>query len=144
MATLYMADWAIEQSLDLYSGAGGAADLDGCYACLFNLPSTAVSHSTLLGAITESSFPGYARIHLNTAWPASVVTAHVAATTWGATLTWTCTGGSGAQVVYGVYLLNGAGTKLLAIANFDSGPYTIVNNGDAISETLTVTMQSEA
>ena len=143
MATLYECDDAARRKLDNYTGAATDVDLDGAIVALFVLPSTAVSHSTALSAITEATFPGYSRITLSGPWPASAVTAHVASTTWGSTLTWTCTGGS-PQTVYGLYVLDPSGTYLLYVANFDGGPYTMQNNGDQIKVTLTETQQSES
>ena len=138
-----LTDIAVQRMLDTYAGHATEQDLSNAYAILFNAPTT-VSDSTVIGSLTESSFPGYARILLSSAhWPGSTVTAHIASATYALPLVWTCTGGSGAQTVYGMALIDNTGTFLIAATLFDSGPYTMVNNGDTITETLTLANQSK-
>lgn len=137
MANLYQCDDGIKRELDNYSGFATHVDLVNCIAALFTSP-TSVTHATTLGALTEATFPGYARITLSSAWPAATVTAHLASTQYPSTLLWTCTGGAGAQNIYGIYVLDPSATLLLYVATFDSPPYVMVNNGDQIAATLVI------
>ena len=143
MANGIQTDKRSQRILDNYTGAGAEQDLNGALVGLFLLPTTLTDSLTLAG-ITEASFPGYARITLSSAhWPASSVAAHVASSTYGIPLVWICTGGSSAQTVYGLFVMDGSGTYLLDAILFDSGPYVMVNNGDTVTETYTVSQYSE-
>ena len=49
--------------------------------------------------------------------------------------TWTSSAGSQSQPVYGYYIYTTTSTKCMWAELFTDGPYTIVNNGDAIKVT---------
>jgi hypothetical protein len=96
-----------------------------------------ISNALVIGAgIVEATFTGYSAIALTAAaWNAaasgSIATAAVKE--------FTSSIGSQSQTIYGYYLTNAAGTVLYWIEAFAGGPYTIVNNGDKIQVTPTIT-----
>lgn len=87
---------------------------------------------------TEADFTGYAEKTLTGAsW--TVTNADPASGSY-AEQTFTSSAGSQNQAVYGYYVVNSAGTVLLWAERFSDGPYTIVNNGDAIKVTPVITL----
>lgn len=140
--TLYQNDDGIKRQLDFYTGAGGAADLNGGKCRLCTAP-TSFTHSKVFGDFAEATFNGYAAVTLSSAnWPAASVSAHVASAVYAVTITFTCTGGGSPETVYGFYITDSGNTKLLYCSGLDGGPYTIQNNGDKVEITLTVQQQS--
>lgn len=85
------------------------------------------------GTYTEAVFPGYSAITLTAGtWGA----ASAGTITYGAQLTYTCTGG-GSDSIYGYYVTNAGGTLLYS--ERDAGaPFAVANNGDAIKLTPTI------
>lgn len=53
--------------------------------------------------------------------------------------TFTSSAGSQSQAVYGYYMLRASSGRIALAERFSDGPYTIVNNGDAIKVTPTIT-----
>ena len=95
-----------------------------------------INNALVVGGLTEATFTGYSAIALNAAaWNAassgSIATAAVKE--------FTSSAGSQSQTIYGYYLTNAAGTVLYWVEAFAGGPYTIVNNGDKIQVTPTIT-----
>ena len=87
---------------------------------------------------TEATFTGYAEKTLTGAsW--TVTNADPSEASY-AEQTFTSSAGSQNQAVYGYYVTNSAGTVLLWAERFTDGPYTIVNNGDAIKVTPKITL----
>lgn len=87
---------------------------------------------------TEATFTGYSAITLTGAsW--TVTNADPAVASY-AEQTFTSSAGSQNQAIYGYYVTNAAGTVLMWAERFTDGPYTIVNNGDAIKVTPQITL----
>lgn len=86
---------------------------------------------------TEANFTGYSSITLTAAnWTATGgAPSHIDY----AQQTFTSTAGSQNQPVYGYYLVQVSSGKLVWAERFTDGPYTIVNNGDAIKVTPVIT-----
>lgn len=79
---------------------------------------------------TEADFTGYSAVTLTGAsW--SVGSNPITY----AQQTFTSSAGSQSQAVYGYYLTRATGGELVYAERFTDGPYTIVNNGDAIKVT---------
>jgi hypothetical protein len=143
MANLILVDEMLAELLDEQTGKSSAHAYDGAKVMLFKNNPT-LSTSTVKADLTEADFAGYAQITLAAAtFAAASVASHLASTTYGSTLTWTRSTTGTAQTVYGMAVLNSAGTKIICVGNFDGGPYTVTNSGDAISETLTLRRSSE-
>ena len=88
---------------------------------------------------TEANFTGYAAVTLTAAnWSFA---AGEPSTLSYAQQTFTSTAGSQNQSVYGYYLTQVTSGKLVYSERFTDGPYTIVNNGDAIKVTPQITLQ---
>lgn len=139
--TIYQNDDALSRCLDSVTGKS-ASPIGGGTLRLFTAPTT-VSQTRVIGDFTEATFPGYAGVALTPAtWAAAADSAHVASSLYGATVTFTRSSTGAAQTVYGWYLTDAGNTKLYACALFASGPYTVTNNGDAISVVPTLTYQS--
>jgi hypothetical protein len=136
-------DDGAKAALDLYITSPGSG-LDGSVMCLFKQNLTVDKTLTLAALLAaEASFPGYSRKPLAAAnWPPSVVSNHVASSTYGQTLAWTCAGGGTAESEYGYWVMNAGATKWLLADKFPTGPFPMVNSGDQISGQLTVTSQS--
>lgn len=84
---------------------------------------------------TEADFTGYSAITLTGAsWGAGS-----GGTTSYAQQSFTSSAGSQNQAVYGYYLTQVTSGKLVWSERFTDGPYTIVNNGDVIKVTPTIT-----
>lgn len=139
--TIYENDDSLSRTLDSTTGKS-ASPIGGGTLRLFTAPTT-VSQARVIGDFTEATFAGYAAVALATAtWAAAAVSAHVASSLYGATVTFTRNATGAAQTIYGWYLTDAGNTKLYACALFGAGPYTVTNNGDAISVVPTLTHQS--
>lgn len=102
-----------------------------------------VSDSTLIGALTNASFPGYAGRALSSGlWAAVSYAGGIASISLTSALNYVCTGGSPVQNIYGGLILDSTNSVLLAAWNFASGPYPMVNNNDTINVNPTITLQS--
>ena len=87
---------------------------------------------------TAADFTGYADISLSGAsWGAA--SAGAPSSIAYAQQTFTSSAGSQNQPVYGYLVKQTTSGKLLWAERFTDGPYTIVNNGDAIKVTPTIT-----
>ena len=106
--------------------------------CLFQNDYTPIE-STIETALTEATFTGYGSITLTAAnWTfTGADPSHVDY----AQQTFTSTAGSQNQPIYGYYLLQVTSGKLVWAERFTDGPYTIVNNGDAIKVTPVITAE---
>ena len=94
---------------------------------------TTPSDSDVAATYTESTFTGYAAAALTAGtWGA----ASAGTITYGAQLTFTCSGAS-AESVYGYYVTN-AGGVLLYSERDASAPFVIANSGDAVKLTPTI------
>jgi hypothetical protein len=83
---------------------------------------------------TEANFTGYAAIALTGAsWNA----ASAGTITYSAQQTFTCTGAS-SNTIYGYYVTQVTSTTLLYSERDASAPFSIVNSGDAIKITPTI------
>lgn len=146
MSNWVLCDEGLAELLDEQTGHSSSHAYDGAQVMLFT-NNIIPSHTTVKADLTEAvvgTFPGYARITLAAAsFPGASLTGDVAIVTYGLTLTWTRSTSGSPLMVYGAAILNSAGTKLIAAGNFDSGPYTVTNAGDAINETLTLRRSSE-
>jgi hypothetical protein len=86
---------------------------------------------------TEADFTGYEAVTLTAAnW---VATAGAPSNIAYAQQTFTSSEDSQNQPVYGYYLVQVSSGKLVWAERFTDGPYTIVNNGDAIKVTPVIT-----
>jgi hypothetical protein len=140
MDVMFVNDAGIETILEAELGIAPSKFATGKIRCFQN--NVTCSHATLLSALTESTFPGYADISLSSAsWNAVTVTAHIANTTPVSPFAFVCTGGT-AQPVYGWYVTDSSGTLLLACCTFASGPYVVVNSGDTVNVAPTMTEDS--
>lgn len=143
MANLILVDEMLGELLDEQTGRSSAHAFDGALARLYK-SNTTITTSTVKADLTMADFPGSDPITLDDAnFPAASVTGHVASTTYSVTLTWTRSSTGTAQTIYGMVVLNSAGTKIICAGPFDSGPYTVTNAGDAVNETLTLRRTSE-
>jgi hypothetical protein len=94
---------------------------------------TTPAESDVAGTYTESTFTGYASQAL-TAGTWGVAAAGTI--TYGAQLTFTCSGAS-SENVYGYYVVNAGGTLLYSERD-GSAPFAIANSGDAVKLTPTI------
>jgi hypothetical protein len=144
MANFVMCDEMLAELLDEQTGHSAAHGWDGALVMLFLNNLTPSKTTVKADLTTEASFAGYTRLTLAAAnFPAASVAGDVASSVYAVTLTWTRSTSGTAQTVYGMAVLNSAGTKIIAAGNFDGGPYVIANAGDAINEVLTVRRSSE-
>lgn len=89
---------------------------------------------SVAGSFTEADFTGYSSIGLTGAsW--TVTTGDPSYASY-AQQTFTSTAGSQNQPVYGYFLVGTTSTTIYYAERFSDGPYTIVNDGDAIKITL--------
>lgn len=84
---------------------------------------------------TEADFTGYSSKALTGASWGAASGGSIAY----ALQTFTSTAGSQNQAVYGYYIIQTTSGKLVWSERFTDGPYTIVNNGDEIKVTPTIT-----
>jgi hypothetical protein len=98
---------------------------------------TTPAESDTEGSFTEATFTGYSAITLTGAnW---TVTEGAPSSATYAQQTFTSTAGSQNQSIYGYYLVQATSGKLVYSERFSDGPYVIVNNGDAIKVTVSIT-----
>lgn len=109
-------------------------DLD---LCLFKNNYTVVEGTTE-AAVTAADFTGYAVIQLTAATWTVTSGADPGSISY-PQQTFTSTAGSQNQPIYGYYIKQRTSGKLVWAENFTDGPYTIVNNGDAIKVTPVLT-----
>ena len=108
-------------------------DLD---LCLFKNDYTPVEGTTEAN-VTAADFTGYSVIQLTAAsW---TITQGAPTSAAYAQQTFTSSAGSQNQPIYGYYVKQRTSGKLVWAERFSDGPYTIVNNGDAIKVTPTIT-----
>jgi hypothetical protein len=89
--------------------------------------------TSVAGSFTEATFTGYAAIPLTgSSW--SITTGAPSFASY-AQQTFTSTAGSQSQTVYGYFVVGTSTGTILWAELFTDGPYTIVNNGDAIKVT---------
>jgi len=139
--TMYVNDDGAKTVLEAQLGIAASKFATGNLHLFSN--NITVSDSTLLSAFTEAAFPGYAAIAIGSGdWNAVTVATHVANTTPTAAFSFVCTGGGPSESEYGWYWTDSTDTYLLACCNFASGPYVMLNNGDTINCTPTMTEQS--
>ena len=82
---------------------------------------------------TEADFTGYSAVTLTgSSWTTGTGTVSYAQQTF------TSSAGSQNQNVYGYYLTQATSGKLVWAERFSDGPYNIVNNGDEIKVTATI------
>lgn len=146
MANLVLADEMLAELLDEQTGHSSAHGWDNSLAMLFtnNITPGQANVKADYTEANNTNFPGYVRITLVAAnFPGASVSGHVATTTYSVTLTWTRSSTGTPLTVYGIAILNAAGTKVIAAGNFDSGPYVVASSGDAINETVTLRRTSE-
>lgn len=145
MANVIMMDTDIGNELDLITGKTSTQRWKDAKVHVFTNNHTPDRGDALATySANEASFAGYAAQTLvGATWPSASVASHAASAQYGATLTWTRSTTGSSQTCYGIYVTDNGGTVLLGAALFDSGPYTITNAGDAISEVLTLTLKSE-
>lgn len=98
------------------------------------------TNATVLADLTEADFSGYAAQTL--VWGASSITAHIAEAA-AATLSFTIS--SGTQNIYGWYVTNSAGTRLLSVERDPSAPVAMDASGlNVYSITLSVKAKDNA
>jgi len=142
MGNIIMVDGDIAHELDLVTGKSSTPYWKDAKIHVFTNNHTP-DRADVLGTYTEATFAGYAAIALTAGtWPSASQASHQASAVYGATLTWTRSTTGTAQVCYGIYATDNGGTVLLGAALFDSGPYTVTNSGDQISETITLQLPS--
>lgn len=95
---------------------------------------TTPAESDTEATYTEATFTGYSAVTLTgSSWGAAS-----GGTIAFAQQTFTSSAGSQNQNVYGYYLTQVTSGKLVYVERFSDGPYNIVNNGDAIKVTPTI------
>ena len=140
-STIYIVDLGVKDVLNGWLGISTSLLSAGVLHLYSNNYSP--SDSTVIGDLTEATFPGYAGNALTGAsWNAVTVTSHIASTQLTAASTFRRGTGGSPQTIYGAYITDSTNTYLLAAWEFASGPYTLTNPGDAISTTPQLTSQS--
>jgi len=114
--------------------------LEGAALCLFKNNYTPVG-VTILIDLVECDFDGYSRINL-TGWPAATLDGNNKASTELAFKTFTMTGITTPNDVYGIFVLDGLGNLLYAERN-PGGPVTMNTNGQTYSYKPVFTDRSE-
>jgi hypothetical protein len=98
---------------------------------------TTPAETDVVGTYTEATFTGYAAVTLTGAnW---TVTPGAPSSASYAQQTFTSSAGNQAKSVYGYYLTRLSSADLVYAERFSDGPYAIVNNGDSVKVTPTVT-----
>jgi hypothetical protein len=98
---------------------------------------TTPAETDVVGTYTEATFTGYAAVTLTGAsW---TVTGGAPSSAAYAQQTFTSSAGSQAKNVYGYYLTRLSSADLVYAERFSDGPYAIVNNGDSVKVTPTIT-----
>ena len=133
--TLLVPNQGEQLMLEAIANKTAPQDLD---LCLFKNDYTPVEGTTE-ASVTAATFTGYAVIQLTAAsW---TVTPGDPSSMAYAQQTFTSTAGSQNEAIYGYYLKQRTSGKLVWAERFTDGPYTIVNNGDAIKVTPTITLE---
>ena len=105
--------------------------------CLFQSNTTPAETDTT-ATYTEATWTGYAAINLTGAtWGAA--SAGAPSSIAYAQQTFTSSAGSQSQANYGYFVKQQTSGTLMWAERFGDGPYTIVNNGDQIKVTPTIT-----
>jgi hypothetical protein len=105
--------------------------------CLFKSNTTPAETDTA-GSYTEADFTGYSNISLTgSSW---TVTEGAPTSAAYAQQTFTSSAGSQSQNVYGYYMKRTTSGRIALAERFTDGPYQIVNNGDQIKITPTITL----
>jgi len=97
---------------------------------------TTPSDSDTAATYTESTFTGYNATTQGALTAGTWGAASGGTITYGAQLTYTCSGAS-AESVYGYYVTNAGGTLLYSERDA-SAPFAIANSGDAVKLTPTI------
>lgn len=104
--------------------------------CLYK-SNTTPSETDTEATYTEAAFTGYSAATLTGAsW---TVTTGAPSSASYAQQTFTSSAGSQNESVYGYFYKQATSGKLVIAERFSDGPYTIVNNGDAIKITPAIT-----
>lgn len=126
---------------------GAVEDLEA-YRAVLNLGSVRLFqnnyipvHTTVPADLTECSFTGYAPVS-TPSFGAAFLNGSGSAEIDSTLCSWTFTAGAGSTVVYGLYVLNAAGTKVLAISRFGS-PITLTPGSPTIAKVLQLTAISQ-
>lgn len=105
--------------------------------CLFKSNTTPAETDTA-GSYTEADFTGYSNVSLTgSSW---TVTEGAPTSAAYAQQTFTSSAGSQSQNVYGYYMKRTTSGRIALAERFTDGPYQIVNNGDQIKITPTITL----
>lgn len=105
--------------------------------CLFKSNTTPAETDTA-GSYTEADFTGYSNVSLTgSSW---TVTEGEPTSAAYAQQTFTSSAGSQSQNVYGYYMKRTTSGRIALAERFTDGPYQIVNNGDQIKITPTITL----
>ncbi len=140
-STMYIVDAGVTDVLNAWLGISTSKMATGKVR-LFST-SVALSDSTVIGDLTEATFPGYAAVALTGgSWNAVTVTSHVASTSLTSPASFVYGTPGSPQTIYGAYITDSGNTTLLACWTFASGPYTVQNAGDTINTTPTITAAS--
>jgi hypothetical protein len=97
-----------------------------------------ISNATVLSALTEATFAGYAAVAMS-GWSASTVTDHVASSTANP-CTFTLT--SGSQAIGGWYVTDSTSTYLLCAGNDPNDPVNLNTTVNTYQVTVTVSAAS--
>lgn len=95
---------------------------------------------TVYGDMTECDFSGYAQV--TPSFGAASVVSHKGKIVDSAARNFTHNGGGTSNTVYGYYVVDSTGTRLLWVERFAS-PITMANSGDQIQLTAAFTANSE-
>jgi hypothetical protein len=96
------------------------------------------AETDIASGYTEATFTGYGPITLTGAsWGAA--SAGAPSSIAYAQQTFTSSAGAQSQAIYGYYLVQASSGKVVLAERFSDGPYTIVNLGDQIKVTPTIT-----
>lgn len=126
-----------EQMLKLLCNKSGVALRDMSLR-LYQNDYTPVEAS-IVGNFTVATFTGYASQTLATGdWTITPGAPTAAAC---AQKTFTSSAGSQSQPIYGYYLVTVTDEIFIAGERFSDGPYTVVNNGDAVKVTPNITLE---
>jgi hypothetical protein len=99
---------------------------------------TTPAETDTAASYTEATFTGYAAATLTGAsW---VVTEGAPSSAAYAQQTFTSSAGSQSASVYGYFLTRASSGRIAYAERFSDGPYSIVNNGDQIKITPTITL----
>jgi hypothetical protein len=117
-----------------------AGDLGSCAVRLYD-NNHVFGVTDTVSDYNESSFVGYAPA-MSPAWGPPFINGDGKAETDSPGLTWTFTSGSGTAVVYGIYITDSAGTKLLAVIPLLS-PVTLSPAQPSLTYVVQITAVSE-